>query len=146
MVLRHKYDVASLWHKRLGHVAFGKLRNVLNVNCKPHFDMQCAICPQSNQSWLLFHESVTGRTLLFDLINANIWGLYKVPSMIGSRYFLTIVDDKSRVTWTYLLQRKYTLDLLSDAGLLGCKPSKVLMDTNHKVSLSDCELLADPLS
>lgn len=33
-------------------------------------------------------------------------GLYKVLDLSGARYFLIIVDDKTRATWTYLLPNK----------------------------------------
>ena len=43
---------------------------------------------------------------VFDLIHCNIWGPCHVPTHDGMQYFLTIVDDCSRFTWTYLLKHK----------------------------------------
>jgi transposase InsO family protein len=34
----------------------------------------------------------------------DIWGPLFVPSILGFRYFLTFVDDKSRFTWLYFLK------------------------------------------
>ena len=42
----------------------------------------------------------------FDLIHIDIWGPFSVSTPTGQRYFLTIVDDHTRVTWVYLLQHK----------------------------------------
>ena len=42
----------------------------------------------------------------FDLIHCDLWGAYRVPASCGGIYFLTIVDDYSRVVWIYLLNRK----------------------------------------
>lgn len=36
----------------------------------------------------------------------DTWGLYKTPTHNGFKYFLTIVDDFSRETWTFLLSTK----------------------------------------
>jgi len=45
-----------------------------------------------------------------------------------------------------LCQRKYTLEILEDTGLLAAKPSKFPMDSNLKLSSSNGDLLADPAS
>ena len=42
----------------------------------------------------------------FDLIHYDIWGPFHTTRVKGFKYFLTIVDDHSRVTWTYLLHAK----------------------------------------
>ncbi|GAA0151498.1 transmembrane signal receptor [Lithospermum erythrorhizon] len=51
------------------------------------------------------------------------------------KYFLGI-----KVTWSqeglYLCQRKYTLDIISEAGLLGCKPVLFPMKQNHQLASS----------
>ncbi|XP_062093909.1 uncharacterized protein LOC133799937 [Humulus lupulus] len=44
---------------------------------------------------------------VFDLIHMDIWGPYQTLSIEGYRYFLTIVDDKSRYTWIYMLKLKF---------------------------------------
>jgi hypothetical protein len=36
----------------------------------------------------------------------DIWGPLSIPSMLGYKYFLTIVYDKSRFTWIYLMRLK----------------------------------------
>ncbi|XP_019416589.1 PREDICTED: uncharacterized protein LOC109327868 [Lupinus angustifolius] len=43
-----------------------------------------------------------------------------------------------------LCQRKYTLDLLQETGLLGTKPSAIPMDPNVKLFRKCGELLKDP--
>jgi len=42
----------------------------------------------------------------FGLIHMDIWGPYRVCTQNQCRYFLTIVDDCTRATWTYLLKYK----------------------------------------
>ena len=36
-------------------------------------------------------------------MHIDIWGPYSTPSLYGSSYFLSIVDDFSRCTWTFLI-------------------------------------------
>ena len=42
----------------------------------------------------------------FDLLHLDVWGPYKSPTHVGYRYFLTIVDDYSRMTWLFLMKFK----------------------------------------
>lgn len=43
---------------------------------------------------------------MFDLIHADVWSPYKFPTHDGNRYFLTLVDDCSRMIWIFLLKYK----------------------------------------
>ena len=36
----------------------------------------------------------------------DIWDLISIPSCSGHQYFFTIVDDKIRFTWLYLMKLK----------------------------------------
>ena len=45
-----------------------------------------------------------------------------------------------------LCQRKQALGVLKDAGMIGCKPSKVLMEQNLKLSKYQMDLFPDPVS
>lgn len=49
------------------------------------------------------------------------------------RYFLGIEIADSR-KGIFMSQRKYVLDLLTETGLLGCKPVDTPMDTSQKLS------------
>ena len=40
------------------------------------------------------------------LIHIDVWGPYKVATHNNMRYFLTLVDDHSRWTWTFLMHLK----------------------------------------
>lgn len=43
----------------------------------------------------------------FDLIHANVSGLFAAPSHAGYTYLLTILNDCTRYTWIYMLKHKY---------------------------------------
>ena len=53
-----------------------------------------------------FQSSTHSSSSCFDLVHADIWGPYSTPSLNGSKYFLTIVDDYSRCTWVFLFSQK----------------------------------------
>lgn len=42
----------------------------------------------------------------FDLVHLDVWGPFSVESVEGHKYFLTIVDDCTRVTWIYMMKCK----------------------------------------
>lgn len=44
--------------------------------------------------------------LPFDLVHLDVWGPFSTDSVDGYKYFLTIVDDCTRVTWVYMLINK----------------------------------------
>ena len=78
-------------------------------NTKP-FD--CHICPLAKQHRFPFTHSSSISLSCFDLVHADIWGPYSTPSLNGSKYFLTLVDDHSRCTWVYLLKHKFDTSTL----------------------------------
>ncbi|GKG08879.1 ribonuclease H-like domain-containing protein, partial [Tanacetum coccineum] len=44
--------------------------------------------------------------VLGELVHLDLWGPYKVASKEGFKYFLTIVDDYTRIVWVYMLKSK----------------------------------------
>jgi hypothetical protein len=64
------------------------------------------VCPLARQCRLSFPIRSSVSTSVFALIHVDIWGPFSIPSINGSSYFLTIVDDFSRFIWIYMLQSK----------------------------------------
>lgn len=82
-----------------------------NISSILSFDLpldipHCDICAKARQTKLPFHSSSITSKHIFDLIHVDTWGPYKTPTHDSFKYFLTIVDDFSRETWTFLLSTK----------------------------------------
>ncbi|CAE6232436.1 unnamed protein product [Arabidopsis arenosa] len=61
------------------------------------------------------------------------------------KYFLGIEVARSP-TGFYLCQRKYATEIVNEVGFLDCKPFGFPIDQNHKLSLANGRVLADPES
>lgn len=64
------------------------------------------MCPLAKQTRLSFPISTSLVDVVFSLIHIDLWGPYRVSTHSGHRFFLTIVNDYSRMTWVYLLRNK----------------------------------------
>ncbi|CAI5471670.1 unnamed protein product [Closterium sp. Yama58-4] len=100
-------------HRRLGHVAMPLLKQLekdgavkgLKLNGQPP-DENCEICLLSKFTRFPFH-SVAGRSKKpLELVHMDLVGPLPVQGHKGERYFLTIVDDWSRLMWAYPLKQK----------------------------------------
>ncbi|CAI7816026.1 unnamed protein product [Closterium sp. NIES-54] len=100
-------------HRRLGHVAMPLLKqlekdggvNALKLNGQPPDD-NCEICLLSKFTRFPFH-SVTGKSKKpLELVHMDLVGPLPVQGHKGERYFLTIVDDWSRLMWAYPLKHR----------------------------------------
>ena len=96
-------DKTSLWHCRLGHSFPQRLALLQSlvpdvITCNNNNNFDCSVFPLAKQKRLPFPSSVSSSASCFDLRQADIWGPYSTPSLNGSKYFLTLVDDYSRCT------------------------------------------------
>ncbi|CAI7919257.1 unnamed protein product [Closterium sp. NIES-54] len=99
--------------RRFGHVAMPLLKQLekdgavkgLKLNGQPPDD-KCEICLLSKFTRFPFH-SVTGRSKKpLELVHMDLVGPLPVQGHKRERYFLTIVDDWSRLMWAYPLKQK----------------------------------------
>ncbi|RVW83549.1 Retrovirus-related Pol polyprotein from transposon RE2 [Vitis vinifera] len=67
---------------------------------------------------------------------------FKMKDLGVLKYFLGIEVARS-LAGLFLCQRKYTLDIVSEAGLLGAKPCGFPIEQNHRLGLANGELLSN---
>ncbi|KAK8926311.1 hypothetical protein KSP39_PZI018080 [Platanthera zijinensis] len=89
------------WHRRLGYAPLQILKKALSDVSLHEFT--CESCIFGRQHRSSFHPTCTRSDTPLSLVHSDIWRPYKTPSMFGYRYFVTFMDDYSRLTWLYLL-------------------------------------------
>ena len=97
-----------LWHYRPGHPSFLYLRHLFpslffNKNVA---DFQCDICQLAKHTRVSFPHKPYMPSSPFSLIHSDVWGPSKVTTSSGKRWFITFIDDHTRITWVYLLRHK----------------------------------------
>jgi hypothetical protein len=70
---------------------------------------------------------------------------FKIKDLRNLTYFVAIEISRDE-DGIYVNQRKYTLNILKDCGMLACKPSKLHMEQNVKQSKGRGEPLDVPAS
>jgi transposase InsO family protein len=112
-------DDSWLWNFRFGHLNFGGLKLLHTKDMVKGFPLIekperiCEGCIFGKQHRESFPVGKSYREKApLEIVHSDICGPMQTPSIGGSTYFLTFIDDFSRKTWIYFLKHK------SDA--LGC--------------------------
>ena len=97
-----------MWHRRLGHPSFRYLRHLFpdlfsNVETS---ELNCDTCILAKSHRSTYSLSMNKSDIHFALIHSNVWGPSLVSIVSGVRWFVTFVDDCTRMTWLYLLKHK----------------------------------------
>ena len=103
-------DDIELWHRRMGHLNYNSLKALSNglatgIGFKNSHHGDCRVCPMGKQSRLPFPKEGSRATEVLELIHSDLGGP-KVPSLAGSKWYVTFIDDKTRRIWIYFLKSK----------------------------------------
>ncbi|KAL0552941.1 hypothetical protein IC582_012076 [Cucumis melo] len=97
-----------LWHFRLGHPNFTYMQHLF-----PHLfskvdvsSLSCDVCIRAKQHRVSFPSQPYKPIQPFNLIHSDVWGPSKVTTSSGKRWFVTFIDDHTRLTWVYLISDK----------------------------------------
>jgi hypothetical protein len=66
----------------------------------------CEHCIYGKQSRVRFPSGATREKGILELVHSDVFGPVSVPSLGGSLYYVSFIDDFSRKTWIYFLRKK----------------------------------------
>ncbi|KAI5328948.1 hypothetical protein L3X38_028345 [Prunus dulcis] len=103
----------DLWHRRFGHLNMSSLKLMKEQDMVvglPEIkeDRQvCEGCALGKQSIEAFPREATSRASTpLELIHSDICGPMQTVTKTGNRFFLTFIDDCTRMCWVYFLRHK----------------------------------------
>lgn len=119
-VIRQSASVAKsdtdglLWHQRFGHLSWDRMNKLASGDMVNDFDYMpglhnqfCEPCVKGKQTRASFKgKSGIQSKKSLELVHSDVCGKMDVPSLGGSEYVLTFIDDKTRFTWTYMIKKK----------------------------------------
>ncbi|RVW46154.1 Retrovirus-related Pol polyprotein from transposon RE1 [Vitis vinifera] len=95
-------------HYRLGHPSFvylAKLFPRLFINKNPA-SYHCEICQFAKHTRTVYPQIPYKPSTVFSLVHSDVWGPSRIKNISGTRWFVTFVDDHTRVTWVFLMKEK----------------------------------------
>ncbi len=102
----------ELWHCRFGHLGMHNVNKLMNDDMVEGMDSVkdggkdsvCEGCVMGKQHRTKYPKGVA--TEPFELVHSDVCGPLSVNSIGGSRFFVTFIDDYSRYTYVYFIERK----------------------------------------
>ena len=93
-----------LWHKRLCHVNFDNLINIIKMKkvgglpkLKNPNNTMCNQCQLGKMTKSTFKSKAYTSNKLLELVHTNLCGPIEIQSYKGDRYIMLFVDDFSRM-------------------------------------------------
>lgn len=106
-------NTAELWHRRLGHINAEYLNKMpelvdgLVFSGKSDIQKQnCEVCCEAKQTRLPFPKKGSRAESFLQVVHSDVCGPMDKWSVGGSKYFLTFIDDYSRMCHLYFLKTK----------------------------------------
>ena len=94
-----------LWHCRLGHPSFVKLKETIPWLTLSEFHCEsCELGKHHRSSYPSRTGPPTHRP--FDLVHCDVWGPAPHSSHTGGKYYRVFVDDYTRASWTYIMKSR----------------------------------------
>ena len=98
-------DWIMLWHQQLGHIGEKGLHAIHwkfmikhFPDCSTKFGF-CEHCIYGKQNRVSFPNKATRAKGILELVHSDVFGPVLVPSLGGSRYYVSFTDNFSIMTW-----------------------------------------------
>lgn len=124
-------QIAEIWHQRLGHPGKRKTELLSSEAVEgvprglPQVD--CEQCKMTKGTQANNKAPALRAKERVEPVHMDFWGPYKMPTLGGSRYMLTITDDFSRKSWIFLTKGR--ADVYQTLGIGALKLSwKAVLD------------------
>lgn len=72
----------------------------------------CDICAMAKHTRVPFPISNKRSSHPFDLIHSDVWGPSTIPIVSAAHWFVSLIDDCTRVTWPFLLKQKSDVSIV----------------------------------
>ena len=101
-----------IWHERMGHIGENRLRAMHNKGMVEYFlecNLEVDFCEHfiyGKKNRVRFLFGLTRENGILELVHSDVFGPVSVPSLGGSMYYVSFIDDFSRKTWIYFLRKK----------------------------------------
>ena len=110
VVMKQDQDKTLLWHFRLGHVSESGLKELEKQGALGSDKIStvgfCEECILGKASRTRFKTAVHNTKGTLDYIHSDLWGPAQIESLGGACYFLSMIDDFSRMVWVYPIRSK----------------------------------------
>ncbi|KAJ4703438.1 Retrovirus-related Pol polyprotein from transposon TNT 1-94 [Melia azedarach] len=105
-----KNNMTKLWHMRLGHMSARGMQilSKWDLLCGHKVkDLEfCDHCIFGKLHRSKFPKAIHRTKGTLDYIHSDCWGPSRVESLGGHRYFVSMIDDFSRMTWVFIMKHK----------------------------------------
>ena len=99
--------VQTSYHLFLNYNTISKIEKIDEIHMGKHSDLEvCLTCPLAKFTKLPYPVSQSRVKQVFDLVHIDSWGSYRASTRGANIYFLTVVDDHTKITWVHLLKQK----------------------------------------
>lgn len=104
--------IADVWHARLGRIKTNRMKHMISLNIISRISLspssKCEAFVHAKQTKKSF-KNVYRDSSLLEIIHSNMCDSNNQPTKGGSKYFITIIDDYSKLYYIYLFRTKYEI-------------------------------------